>query len=333
MSTKVNKSMIGLFVLGALILAVLAVAAFGSGMFLTKKHKFVLYFDNSVSGLTIGSPVLFRGVPVGTVTSIGVQANAESLHFTIPVSIELESGKISFRSAPKNATLLTVTGENITQLLDRLIKIGLRAQLVTQSFVTGQLAVSLDFMPDAPVNLKGKEGDPEIPTVPSAFEQFSNTLRSLPLTELVDKILAAVTGVEKLVNSPQTEKIPASVNLALNQTSEVMADLKVRIDPLAKNLDAAIQHFSNLALNLDRRADSLASAADKTIDNFNATLKEARSATASIQKVVNQDSPTVTDLNRALNEMAAAAKSIRALADTLERHPAALLQGKGGPRR
>nr|WP_272881583.1 MlaD family protein [Fundidesulfovibrio soli] len=325
--------MIGLFVLGALVLAVLAVAAFGSGMFLTKKHKFVLYFDNSVSGLSIGSPVVFRGVPVGTVTGIGVQADAGTLRFTIPVHIELESGKISFRSAPKNATLLSVTGENISQLLQRLIEIGLRAQLVTQSFVTGQLAVSLDFMPESPANLKGKEGEPEIPTVPSAFEQFSNTLRSLPLTELVDKLMAAVAGVERLVNSPQTGMIPASINTALDQATKMMNDLQARIDPLAKSMEDAVKNYATLAQNLDRRSDNLSNAADKTIENFNATLKEARAATVSIQRVVNQDSPTVTDLNKALTEIAAAAKSIRALADTLERHPEALLQGKGGPRR
>lgn len=333
MSSKVNKSTIGLFVLGALTLAVLAVAAFGSGMFLTKKYKFIMYFDNSVSGLSIGSPVLFRGVPVGQVTGIGVQADASTLSFTIPVTIEMESGKINFQSAPKDATLLTITGDNLSQLLQKLIDKGLRAQLVTQSFVTGQLAVSLDFMPNAPARLRGEKDAPEIPTVPSAFEQFSNTLRSLPLTELVDKLMAAVAGVERLVNSPQTEKIPASVNAALDQATKMMNDLQARIDPLAKSMEDAVKNYATLAQNLDRRSDNLSAAADKTIENFNATLKEARTATVSIQRVVNQDSPTITDLNKALTEIAAAAKSVRALADTLERHPEALLQGKGGNRR
>ena len=94
MASKVKKSMIGAFVLGAVALGVGAVIVFGSGMFFTPKYEFILFFENSVNGLQVGAPVLFRGVPIGQVTGISIDADAGDLHFYIPVVVEIEGGKV-----------------------------------------------------------------------------------------------------------------------------------------------------------------------------------------------------------------------------------------------
>jgi paraquat-inducible protein B len=332
MSAKSSKTLIGLFVLGAVLLAVAALAAFGSGLFFTKKLTAVMYFDSSVSGLEVGSPVIFRGVPMGAVKDINLDADPTGLKFSIPVTIEILGGKVSVTGGRNGATLLDVRKQSQEELLKALVDAGLRAQLVTQSFVTGQLAVSLDIRPDTPVILHGAEGGMEIPTIPSDFEKFTNTLKSLPLEELVDHLLSAVDGVQKLVNSPETARIPHKIDKALDSGTRLADEARSHIDGLTADLRQAVRSYNELAVNLDSRTDKLTVSASKTLGSLDTVLAEGKSALTKIQKVVGPDSPSLVELNKALTETALAAKSIRELTDYLERHPEALIQGKGNRR-
>ena len=328
--------MIGVFVLGAVALAVSAVIILGSGMFFTKKFKFIMFFDNSVSGLTIGAPVVFRGVPIGMVTEIGVIADPQKLHFYIPVTIELQSGLLNMSSGKgvqTKETLMESRNENVTEVLKDLVEKGLRAQLVTQSFVTGQLAVSLDLMPGTPTRLVGASKLPEIPTVPSMFDELSQTLRQLPLQELVNRLIGAVTGIEQFINSPQMASVPGNLDAALIEFRTLTQDIRTRVDPLSKNVDGTLKSYKELADNLDQRTSGLSGSVSNTLKVLDAALRDGSQTLGKLDKVVSPGSPTVTDLNKALSEIAAAARSIRTLADYLERHPEALIQGKAPNRR
>lgn len=336
MSTKSNKTMIGLFVLGAAFLAVAAMAAFGSGMFFTKKLTAIMFFDGSVSGLEVGSPVIFRGVPLGSVKDVRIEADPTGLKFAIPVVVEIVGGKVNLQKAgagKEGETLLDARKQSPKELVQALIDKGLRAQLVTQSFVTGQLAVSLDMRPDTPVRLHGDGDNLEIPTIPSEFEKLTQTLKSLPLEELVAHLLSAVNGVERLVNSPETARIPNKIDTALTSGTLLVDDLRTRVDGLTKNLEQAVRSYNELAVNLDQRTDKLTASTRKTLDSLDGAVADGKSALSKFQKVVSPDAATVVELNRALAEIAQAAKAIRGLADYLERHPEALIQGKGGNRR
>ena len=66
MKTKISPAIIGTFVVGAFALGVIALLTFGGVSFFAKPQRFVVYFDESIHGLTLGSPVKLRGVPVGT---------------------------------------------------------------------------------------------------------------------------------------------------------------------------------------------------------------------------------------------------------------------------
>ncbi|MFU2210533.1 MlaD family protein [Solidesulfovibrio sp. C21] len=337
MSAKTNKTLLGLFVLGALALALGAIVALGSGMFFTQKYKCIMFFPNSVSGLEVGAPVLFRGVPIGSVTEISIEADPTRLHFFIPVVVEIMGGKIKIihdKSMQKGLqNLAQARDEGSETLLTQLIDKGLRAQLITQSFVTGQLAVSLDLMPDTPVRLVGNTSLPEIPTVPSTFEKLTETIKRLPLEELVNRLISAVSGFEQLINSPEVKAIPGKIDTALTNGGDILTEIRGKVGPLAQKIEQALQNYSDLAKNLDRRSEGLSTSAKGAIQSLDATLKDGRSAIGNFQKIINSNSPTVTDLNRALGEIANAARSIRELANFLERHPEALIQGKGGPRK
>ena len=94
MSKKVNKTVIGVFVVGALVLLMMAIVVFGSGELFKKTNKFVLYFDGSVKGLAIGAPVMFRGVSIGTVKDISLIYDAKAGTITLPVIVEIEQDRI-----------------------------------------------------------------------------------------------------------------------------------------------------------------------------------------------------------------------------------------------
>ena len=335
MSAKTNKTMIGGFVLGAVALALGAIVALGSGTFFTKTYRCIMFFPNSVGGLEVGAPVVFRGVPIGSVKEISIEADPTHLKFYIPVVVEILGGKIKLTGKPgeKDTSLADARKEDPGNLLAQLVDKGLRAQLVTQSFVTGQLAVSLDLMPDTPLRLVGHSDIAEIPTVPSTFEKLTETIKQLPLQELVDRLIGAVTGIETLVNSPQLKALPGKIDATLNTGNTLLQEIRDKVGPLAKNLDEAITNFGELAKHLDTRSEGLSSAAKTTLGSLDTTLKDSRSAINNFQKIVNSNSPTVTDLNRALAEIANAARAIREFASFLERHPEALIQGKGAPRK
>ena len=137
MAKQANRMMIGGFVVLAVIIMAASLVVFGSGKFFKKTNKYVLYFDESVKGLSVGAPVLFQGVPVGSVTNIILQADLVKMKTQIPVIIEIEPERWKVR-----------TGErNYRKVAAKLIEMGLRAQLIMQSFITGQLMIQLDFYP------------------------------------------------------------------------------------------------------------------------------------------------------------------------------------------
>src|SRR5512140_3681865 len=118
MSRKANKTMIGVFVIGALVLLVIGIVIFGSGKLFKHTNKFVLYFDGSVKGLAIGAPVMFRGVSIGTVKDISLIYDSKAGTIMLPVIVEIEQGRI--KGAPSFGEL---SGDK------KMIELGLRGKL------------------------------------------------------------------------------------------------------------------------------------------------------------------------------------------------------------
>ena len=101
MAKQANRMMIGGFVVLAVIIMAASLVVFGSGKFFKKTNKYILYFDESVKGLSVGAPVLFQGVQVGSVTSITLQADFVTMKTQIPVFIEIEPDRWKVRSRRK----------------------------------------------------------------------------------------------------------------------------------------------------------------------------------------------------------------------------------------
>ena len=302
MSRRANPSLIGAFVLGAVVLGVAAVLLFGSGQFFEQRNPFVLYFDSSVKGLEVGSPVIFQGVEVGTVTSISAVVNFDTGTVAVPVYIEVVQGRVKVVGEQGG-----VVGGVKTEI-DR----GLRARLKSLSLITGKLYVDLDYYPDKPAVFKHFDPDtPEIPTIPSEFAEIRATLgefikdvRKLPLSELVDKLASAASGLDKLVNKPELDHAIDELDGALSEARGTLAKLNARVDPLADSAEGALEEART-------------------------ALKQVEAAVADVKSLIEPGSPLQYELIAALEELERAARSVRVLADGLSQQPDSIIFGKG----
>jgi paraquat-inducible protein B len=315
MSGKKSKTVIGAFVLGALALLVAGILFFGSGRFFTETRKFVIFFPGAVKGLEVGSPVIFRGVKVGSVTDIHIEFNSRTMTVTIPVIAEIEKDR--FRGA-----------ELSPRYLEELVDKGLRAQLQMQSLLTGQVAISLDFFPDTPVVMRGTDiRYPEIPAILSTGEELQKTLAELPLQELVEQLQSTMKGINRLVNSPALHEAVASLGTTAKEVQAMVKTIELESRTTAQAATRVLNQ-AEVFLAMDKGASG------EIARNINQTLTEIRETFDKTDKILQTvretalDERTFYELRQALREMAEAARSIRTLADFVERHPETLLRGK-----
>lgn len=317
MGKKANPTAIGLFVVGAIALAVAGVIVFGSGQFFKTTEEFVMYFPGSVNGLSIGAPVKFKGVDIGQVSEIKLILHRENVNdgqLTIPVYVKTDPSKISV-----DGHNLEMTDEdNLRKLIDR----GMRAQLQAQSLVTGLLFVQIDFFPDTPITyvLKQPSTPMEIPTIPTALEQASTVakeiiteLRNVKFGPMVQNASQALENLNHLVGSP-----------ALRSTIDALPDT-------VKNVNEAIAGVRRLTTDVQGRVDPLVKNLDTAIIDVNKTLSSVRDTVGAARTLIEPGSPLDHDLRKALQDVSTAARAMAELADYLERNPSALLYGKQAP--
>jgi paraquat-inducible protein B len=266
------------------------------------KNKYLLYFGGSVRGLTVGAPVEFRGMRIGEVLDVNLQFDVGKQAFLIPVLIEIEQGRVK------------ITGDvpddlQKHQLLDIMVERGLRAQLRTGNLITGQLLVALDIHPEAPsARIDWKQDTPVFPTVPAPLEEITvslvqllNKIETLPIEQIGRDLQETTRGASRLVNSAELRDAVTALNATAQQAQQMTTQLN----------------------------KTLTQQAETAIEQLNKTLKQAQQTLEDISGTVSPDSALYEELKRSLTELADAARSIRVMADYLERHPDALIKGKG----
>jgi phospholipid/cholesterol/gamma-HCH transport system substrate-binding protein len=360
MGKRINPAAIGGFIVGAVLLIIVGILLFGRLQLLTEKGSFVLYFEGSVKGLDVGAPVDFQGVRIGSVTDVRVQYFVKDGEFRIPVFIDIEPGRVK-------EVGVRDTQEAQQQFLKFLIDRGLRAQLGMQSLVTGQLFVQLDFHPGTPVRLVGgAPAVPELPTIPTPLQQASQAaqemlekLQQLPLDQLFANVLEITQGLNRLVNAPELPDLLRSTADAATTAQQLAQRVDGQITRLLDDAGGAtnaarllMTDVQQLVRNVNGRVGPLADGAKETIEVARATLKDGQQlvrqldgrigrltdglgdTTKAAQTTLVRTQRTLDgDLSHALQEMTAAMRAIRLLADYLERNPNALVYGKGGERR
>lgn len=334
MSRKASPTVIGAFVLAGVGLLVIGVLVFGGRELFQEKQKFVTYFEGSVQGLRVGSNVLFRGVRVGYVTDIDVITDESMLNYQIPVTFEILPESVTLISGGKAFGSPTTTSSR----LDDMIRAGLRTRLDVESFVTGQLVVDMDMHPDTKAVFRGQNPPyPEIPSIPSGIQQvmqrveafLSNVQQKVPLDQVVEDLLGAIRGIDRLVNSPDLAASLAGINKLVN--ARETQDLPAALNGAMTELQAATRDARALIGNVDRRLDPALEKAVPLMEQLGATLKEGEAVLSLARGQLASNPETAAQLAAALRELERSARSIRVLVDSLEREPEALIRGKSKP--
>jgi paraquat-inducible protein B len=257
MSKKANPTVIGVFVVAALAIAVAAIVTLGSGKLFKQTETFVMYFESSLSGLDVGAPVELQGVRVGEVSAIKLVYDTESGSSIIPVYVEIDGSRWERSADP-------TSNEDISVHIER----GLRAQLQSQSMVTGKLKIMLVVVPDAPVRLVG--GDPtvdEIPTILNITDALINTLDSLPLADIVSNVNTTLEEIADVMGSRETKDALEALRKTMANTEEISASVRdlldesapfrVELETAAAELTEAVKALRLLTEQIDRHPESL----------------------------------------------------------------------------
>jgi paraquat-inducible protein B len=344
MARKANPKLIGVFVLGAIVLLVAGILTFGSGDYFAPRGKAVLFFQGSLAGLDVGSPVTFRGVKVGTVTNIKIQYDVNAQKLLIPVFIELNPQKFEIVRGARSE-------HNIRELVQR----GLRAQLQVQSLVTGQTSVDFDFYPDTPIRLV--EGDfdvPQLPTTPSSIDLLKASVTSvlakiskLPLEQLSDQLLKVADNANQvltdtgnvvksaggLVSDVRTQVKPLtdSVLGTSQQANLLMQEARQRFElrdgePL-QNLNLLMADARKMVNVLNRDLPQILGPAVQELSKTSVALDQTMSLIQAAQRLISPGSPVYFELTSTLTEFKSAARAIRVFAEYIQRNPNALLMG------
>jgi paraquat-inducible protein B len=212
-----------------------------------------------------------------------------------------------------------------------LIEHGLRAQLKSQSLLTGKLYIEINFYPDTPIQLAGgKSKYAEIPTLPSETEEIFNDigaivtrLKNLPLDELFSSLVETSKGLEKLVKSPETVRHLEQIGDILTTLKAIAAKTDKRLDPLVTELTATVTDTRKLVNSVNTQVASLTGRTEKT-------FAQAEKSLVALENLTGENSPLYVDLATTLEELSDTARSMRILADYLQRNPDAILFGKPG---
>jgi paraquat-inducible protein B len=320
MGKRINPATVGAFVLGAIGLVLAAVVVFGSGNLFRKTHEFVIYFGGDVNGLRVGAPVKFKGVEIGQVKRIKLRLEQEvnrvngqlRADVRIPVIIELDEEKIVSHGG-------TAIDLDDPHTVPNLIREGMRAQLGSDSFVTGLMYVALDIQPNTPIQMVAPPGSPlqEIPAVPNTLEQAQAV--AVRIFERLDKVDFNAVFTQMTLMLDSIRQITTSPAL-----KEVVAHSEQTREQLDHTLAGAQQTLSSVNDQIHPLSDSL----QKTSSSAEAAAKQAKMTLGTVQTTIEPNSPINYQALQTLQDVSAAAHSIKELADYLQRNPSAIVRGR-----
>jgi paraquat-inducible protein B len=338
MSKQASPAVIGGFVVGAVALAVAGVLIFGSGKFFADTVNAVMYFEGDLKGLNNGAAVAFEGVNIGTVTDIGVFVDAKDYSVRAPVVVEIQRDRLRLIGESH----LPGRGEAIKALVEQR---GLRAQLQSESMVTGQLFIQLAFYPDVPPKqlvVDPLTKLPEIPTIPTALQEMQATVRKalakiseMPLEDIVHNLNHTLEGIDRLVNAPETMDSVRALKATLVDAQQLVRNLNKELGTVTTSFTTAMGgvnklagDMSKLTENVDGRVPEMMTSFTDAAKSAQKTLDQAQQTLVSVNGTIEPNSPVRYEIVKVLRDLSDTARALRALADYLERYPNSVLFGR-----
>lgn len=342
-----NYFKIGLFVLGAAAIVVVAVVAFGVGALFKERVRAETYFTTSVQGLDVGSPVKYRGVQIGEVEEMTVVRKEYRTRRNY-VLIRMVLDKETFLGAGEDFTPRDIVRE---------VNQGLRVRLGFQG-VTGAAYIEADYVDPAgnpPLEIDWEPKHPYIPTAPSIITRITDAvdgiLRNLErinvegIASNLEKTLGALTRTLEQANAREIGDEAAALLRELRETNRHL-DAKLQglhLEPVLAEADATLEQVRRLTEETEKPLrDFLQSSAQasRRLDALLKKLEESEDLPAGLagfrQAMTRLDRLLYTqqdEVEATLKNLQEASENFRALSGEARENPSGLLFGAPPPRR
>lgn len=317
MSKPVNKTAIGAFTVVAALLLFACVIFFGKFSFGERSARYVVYLEDSVNGLDIGSAVKFKGVKIGSVRAIDMRLEGQHTSaLAVPVIIEINT-------IPGEEGAPTYDSER----LRRLIQQGLRARTQFTSVVTGLLYIDLDFLPETPIIFRGNKNVidlPEIPTVASnsgqmmrAVSTILQDLSAANFAALSAQLKSSLAQVEKNLAEIDFEKINENVVRLTNSAATIAEDPDLKA--VVANANRLLKDLDAISVDISEQIDPLSTEVKTSLTDLRTTLDEIDGTLSDFRALISPERGGTVgqELSNALVQIDEAARTIRALAEYL----------------
>jgi paraquat-inducible protein B len=271
----------------------------------SRKIQVVSYFSGSVRGLAPGSEVTMHGLMIGHVTNVALRFDPTNNTVLAPIHYEIEPERITGLGAK---AAFTTPAEGAAALLKR----GLRASLQTTNLLTGQQAVALEFIPDAPQAPVVMEGPnfvlPSIEngglsSLTASAAALLDKVNTIPFTQIGQNINGILQNVNNLTNSEQMHQSLTDLASAVSKANDFVHHLDTETTP-------ALKQLPDVMTNLQ-----------KTMGNVNQLF-------VSLDNGYGDNTKFSRDLERLMAQLDEAVRSFRSLADVLVQHPESLIKGR-----
>lgn len=329
MATNRTYTVIGGFLVGVVALVTIGVLVFGGTQLFKNERRAVIFFDQSVLGLSQGGRVLFRGVKIGTVQKVDLRVDPEADHARIAVTISMTDQDIKLNGTPKPAALT----------VPELVKRGLRGQLVIYSYVTAELAVNLSFKPDTPVDYAvdpDKIRLSQIPASQSQIAKVKDKVMDLPWEQTVKRVNKTMQSMIDL--SQDLDKTVNALQPQIRQTNEItqqtLKTVQHAVETNNKQLQATIKQVQQLTQNanqatkaVNKQIDGRGEQLEGVLTNVQTTTKQLNQLTSNMNSLVAPGKQSRHDIKNILRDVSASAANLKDFSQTIERNPHALIYG------
>lgn len=339
MSKRANPTLVGLFVIIGIVIAVATVLLLSSGQLFSTKVQYVLYFNESVNGLQKGAPVKFKGVTIGAVDEILIHYESQGKDIHIPVIIHLNADQII-----KNLEVTLHTGVDgaYVDFVNHLV-----GRLESDSLVTGRMYIGLRYDPnsDALRSMGHSNIDhPEIPSEPSTFQAITDQLENIDIVGIAARVKLLIDKVNASLDQIAFDEINAELIAAIKsirakiEATDIDSSLAAFNKAMAaaertlNSLEQTSAEIHTLSSTAEGQIEPLMEGVRQTTAKAAAALKTIETTAEELRKLVTDQSPAYLKVMKTLDELNLLARSIRELTDKINRDPRMFLTGQPKPK-
>jgi phospholipid/cholesterol/gamma-HCH transport system substrate-binding protein len=308
MATQKTKFAVGLFVAIGIAFAILLTIWLGMSRFLQEGQYCVTYFDESVQGLDVDSPVKYRGVFIGRVESISVAPDSK----LIKVVLKIESGQKLDPNLVAQLRSVGITGSMFVELDQK------KADEPDQS-------PALSFPSEYPI-IASKPS--EISGLIGGINEVLNQIKALDLKQISDTIKATLDNINQSVDDANIRRVSQTIELSFEKLEKVLADQ--RWNKILASADTAAQSLNILLDKADQtlfRVETILSGKEQTIktalDDFSQAMKNANIFLSKGSALVGDADASVSQL---MHHLLIAAQNLEKASDNLNQLMEALAE-------